>query len=215
MLYGKFVELVSISDVFIMFSNTKQYNYVVYGETFFINRGGDTMLVLDPSSEAIKARNESAQHEGDGIHIHVPIDPQQIAETFGLKVCEVPLQSNVSGFLLKKDGNPATIYVNQHDSDNRKRFTIAHEIGHFWYHRQDPDDDEYGYVEYRDDLSSRGTDSVERWANAFAAELLMPAQYVRVAWARGDSVAKIQNELKVSEAALSHRLAKLGLLSHG
>lgn len=135
----------------------------------------------DPFQEAIRARLETVS-SSDG-HLTVPVKPEEIAEQFGLAVVRTPLENNVGGFILKKHGEAVRIYVNSNDSQERQRFTLAHEIGHYWLHRDDGG--EFGYVEYRGELSTRGTDPVERWANSFAAELIMPARYIRMAWAGG------------------------------
>lgn len=166
-------------------------------------------IVKDPFQEAVRARLETVS-SSDG-HLTVPVDPEKIAEQLDLEVVLTPLESKVGGFVLKKNGEAVKIYVNSNDSWERRKFTLAHEIGHYWLHRND--DGEFGYVEYRDELSTRGTDPVERWANSFAAELIMPARYIRMAWARGDSLDSIQKQLGVSDAAFGHRLVNLGLIS--
>lgn len=163
----------------------------------------------DPFQEAVRARLETVS-SSDG-HLTVPVDPEKIAEQLDLEVMLTPLESKVGGFILKKNGEAVRIYVNANDPLERRKFTLAHEIGHYWLHRDD--DGEFGYVEYRDELSTRGTDPVERWANSFAAELIMPARYIRMAWARGDSLDSIQKQLGVSDAAFGHRLVNLGLIS--
>ena len=163
----------------------------------------------DPFQEAVRARLETVSSSDR--HLTEPVDPEKIAEQLDLEVVLTPLESNVGGFVLKKNGEAVKIYVNSNDSWERRKFTLAHEIGHYWLHRDD--DGEFGYVEYRDELSTRGTDPVERWANSFAAELIMPARYIRMAWARGDSLDCIQEQLGVSYAAFGHRLVNLGLIS--
>lgn len=173
-----------------------------------VNDCGGDAIVKDPFREAVRARLETVSSL-DG-HLTVPVDPEKIAEQFGLEVVRAPLENNVGGFILKKNVGAIRIYVNSNDSQEEQRFTLAHEIGHYWLHRDD--DGEFGYVEYRDELSTRGTDPVERWANSFAAELIMPASYIRMAWARGDSLDSIQEMLGVSDAAFGHRLVNLGLI---
>lgn len=165
-------------------------------------------IVKDPFREAVRARLETVS-SSDG-HLTAPVEPEKIAEQLGLEVVRTPLKNNVGGFILKKHGGAARIYVNSNDPQERQKFTIAHGIGHYWLHRDDGG--EFGYVEYRGELSTRGTDPVERWANSFAAELIMPARYIRMAWARGDSIDSIQERLGVSDAAFGHRLVNLGLI---
>jgi Zn-dependent peptidase ImmA (M78 family) len=100
----------------------------------------------------------------------------------------------------------------------RQRFTIAHEIGHAVLTAQD-----FLYVDkvarLRDARSAQGTDPAEVEANAFAAELLMPADMLeREVQRRGgldvydqDDVLELAGEFQVSTQALLIRLNMLGL----
>lgn len=100
----------------------------------------------------------------------------------------------------------------------RRRFTAAHELGHFVLHR-----DRMGRfradVKVYDDADDG--DELEREANRFAAELLMPAE-VCVARAkelsdrygrcpRGVLAYRLSSELLVSRAAMRYRLKSLGV----
>lgn len=89
----------------------------------------------DPFQEAVRARLETVS-SSDG-HLTVPVDPEKIAEQLGLEVVLTPLESKVGGFVLKKNGEAVRIYVNSNDSWERRKFTLAHEIGHYWLHRND------------------------------------------------------------------------------
>ena len=88
--------------------------------------------------------------------------------------------SNISGFLLMGLAQPV-IGVNKKHPITRQRFTIAHEFGHYLLHRYDAENLHVDYefrVKLRDDLSAQGTDVEEREANYFAAELLMPIDFL-------------------------------------
>src|SRR5207245_482886 len=62
---------------------------------------------------------------------------------------------------------------------NRQRFTIAHEIGHLLLHRGATFHvDEKSPIGFRNDRSSMATDEKEIEANQFAAELLMPRNFL-------------------------------------
>src|SRR5579884_4211489 len=58
-----------------------------------------------------------------------PVDVEQIAEALGLRVVAAQLGSDISGLLISKDGT-ASIAVERREPLVRRRFTIAHEIGH-------------------------------------------------------------------------------------
>lgn len=140
----------------------------------------------------------------------LPIDPVRIATTFGVKT-SAELDDNVSGMLVKKPGNDPEILLNKDDSRNRKRFTAAHELGHYVRRSERPD--QYEYVDYRDERSSSGTAEEERFANAFAANLLMPRGAVESLHAEGTPDFLLAKQFGVSREAMQHRLDNLALIS--
>src|SRR6266487_4675697 len=68
-----------------------------------------------------------------------PVDPVQIARDLGLDVQEAELEPNVAGAIFKETGQDPTIFINASDSPNRQRFTVAHELGHYVMHAEEPD----------------------------------------------------------------------------
>ncbi len=134
-----------------------------------------------------------------------PIDPARIADHLGLVVRHATFNDpTISGAL--RDG---TIYVNYNDLPTRQRFTIAHEIGHAVLHSTEAEP----FVDlYRSSVSSLGTNQLERDANAFAAELLMPedllTRYCDLIEVNPDELAAI---FQVSPQAMRNRLNNLRL----
>lgn len=149
--------------------------------------------------------------DDDGM-VEFPISPIALAEKLGIRVSlSNSLGPNVAGVIVKDDKEAgARIYLSEADGRNRQNFTCAHELGHF-FSRQYLAESKYGFVDKRDDLSSSGEDADERWANKFAAELLMPAFAVRKFFADGLSVNKLAREFGVSEQAMGFRLRNLEL----
>lgn len=98
-----------------------------------------------------------------------PLAVFQLAAALGLEVEKLPLDEFVSGYLKKTDGR-WIIGVNSLHHPNRQRFTVAHELGHYFLHRdQGP---------FEDGLLFRKENQFnlrEREANEFAALLLMPS----------------------------------------
>jgi Zn-dependent peptidase ImmA (M78 family) len=148
-----------------------------------------------------------------------PVPVERIAKALGAAVRYAPLDDALSGMAYVKDGVPV-IGVNSLHHPNRQRFTIAHEIAHLVLHR------EYitaavhvdtTFVLNRDEKAATGTDAIEIDANAFAAELLMPADLLREAVYREsdledeDTVAGIARKFKVSTAALQNRLLNMAM----
>jgi Zn-dependent peptidase ImmA (M78 family) len=141
----------------------------------------------------------------------VPVDPVAIARTAGLRVLEAPLDENTLGALVKQPGQDPTILLNEADSKNRRRFTCAHELGHFV--RRSEEADEYSRVDLRNSLSTTGEDPEEVYANEFAACLLMPEREVKKLAQSGMSDLEMAIHFKVSREAMQFRLKNLGLMS--
>jgi Zn-dependent peptidase ImmA (M78 family) len=136
------------------------------------------------------------------------VDPFQVAEALGVHVAEDRLDPDTSGILqLRKNSRPLII-LNIGDGVRRKRFTCAHELGHY-VKRQD--EDWLEHVDYRDEAASLGVDSDEKFANGFAASLLMPEHLVEQRVGVGEGEAEMADHFRVSEAALVNRLKSLGL----
>ena len=138
-----------------------------------------------------------------------PVDPVTIAHSLGIKVMTSDdLPKDVSGAILKDRDEDPVIYLSDRDSDNRKRFTCAHELGHFV---QRQSEDHFEYV----DLRNQDTTPEEVFANQFAAALLMPKDEVhRLArvYRRPEERWMLARHFGVSSEAISVRLSRLGLL---
>jgi Zn-dependent peptidase ImmA (M78 family) len=107
----------------------------------------------------------------------VPIDPVRIARELDLQVFISPMDSELSGALVKERGEDPVIYLSAADAVNRRRFTCAHELGHYQQHVGAA---EIEFIEKREVFYNPGTKEEEVYANAFAAALLMPAASVRI-----------------------------------
>jgi hypothetical protein len=157
--------------------------------------------VRDPRAAALLRR----YHERFGGSLQPPVPVEAIAEDLlGLSVAESE-SLKVSGMLLPAERE---VWLNAAESPERRRFTLAHEVGHWVCQvlegRGAPvmcRKDEVGVGEGR---------ALEREANVFAAELLMPEPDVRRRF-RG-SIDDLTSNFKVSSEAMSWRLYNLGLV---
>jgi Zn-dependent peptidase ImmA (M78 family) len=107
-----------------------------------------------------------------------PIDVRAIVQSLDILISEAPNDDqNMSGLILRSKGM-TLIGVNSDHSENRKRFTIAHELGHYKLHDKGVfvDPEQNFSIMYR--RKTDGYDPEESEANAFAAELLMPEDWV-------------------------------------
>jgi len=96
------------------------------------------------------------------------------------------LENEVAGLIkrdVEKGGESGyAIFVNAHHSEARRRFTIAHEIGHFVLHRSHIG----GGIMEDVLLRAEGfSNSQERQANAMAADILMPKALVEQTQKKG------------------------------
>ena len=88
----------------------------------------------------------------------------------------------------------------------RNRFTVAHELGHVLLRHVHEDKNRLR------DTTFGNSDPVERAANTFAAELIMPEQKVREMFIGSPTVQQLAEAFGVSNAAMSYRLQNLGLV---
>lgn len=145
---------------------------------------------------------------------------EKIAKHLGVDIKGEDLDFDVSGlFVMKND--KYYIRYNNTESEQRQRFTIAHELGHFILHKEDKPlfVDKNEKILYRNFDSSTGEIKKEREANAFAAALLMPRFLLRQVISKApnnvdDVVNYLATEFNVSEQAMSFRLSNLGYLNN-
>jgi Zn-dependent peptidase ImmA (M78 family) len=119
------------------------------------------------------------------------------------------LPAKISGFIKQID-NKVSICVNHFDSLNRKRFTVAHELGHYFCHRDELIE---GIVDGVDTLNRDGKiDPMEIEANNFAANILMPEEIFTALWIEKKcSIPYMSEYFFVSESAIITRARFLGL----
>ncbi|WP_408589299.1 ImmA/IrrE family metallo-endopeptidase [Novosphingobium sp.] len=146
-----------------------------------------------------------------------PVPVERIIKRRNIKVQFSPLDKELSGMALIKDGI-SIIGVNALHHPNRQRFTMAHELGHHVMHHEAINgtvhvDKGFAMILMRDDLAAQGTDRMEIEANAFASELLMPASILEKLLDVGSvdldetsTLEAIAKRFKVSLSALQYRL---------
>lgn len=110
----------------------------------------------------------------------VPTDPFEIAKAKDILVAPKPVKAvGVSGFLMKVGDDFAITYATDIDNAGRQRFTVAHELGHYFLAGHP----EYLFANGSSVHSSRSgfvaKDPYELEADHFAAGLLMPSEPFR------------------------------------
>lgn len=146
------------------------------------------------------------------------VDPRAVAEALGAEVVEIQDDSTSSGMVVRQ-GARIIIGVNVKHHVNRRRFTVAHELGHMLLHADQPlivDNDGLSLIGRRAEGESTAR---ELQANSFAAALLMPEDWVEealggkeVAVDDDPAVAALAKKFGVSQQAMMFRLINLGYL---
>lgn len=136
-----------------------------------------------------------------------PLAVEAVAEDLlGLDVAEVELDA-ISGLLYPAERR---IFLNSADTPARRRFTLAHELGH-WICQCVGRDAAPVYCRAVDVGLDPAPRALEREANIFAAELLMPEPAVRAAFAEAPSPVRLCSHFGVSPEAIAWRLYSFGL----
>jgi Zn-dependent peptidase ImmA (M78 family) len=113
-----------------------------------------------------------------------PVDVQGIISDLGIQYAEETRPDSMSG-LIERYGDGYRIVVNAAHSRVRRRFTAAHELGHYVYHRDLIGDGIFDDAAYRTtDVSGRYVNPKirlehETQANRFASVVLMPSSLIQ------------------------------------
>jgi Zn-dependent peptidase ImmA (M78 family) len=143
-----------------------------------------------------------------------PVNVEAAAQSLGVEVRQAYLDQNISGQIEKLPDGRYRITVNAADVLTRQRFTIAHELGHFVFHRpligNGVDDDRaYRSTSAGQYFNTRIGPKQETEANRFAANLLMPKHLIDHLKARGIiSTEDLAKALSVSVPAMRVREGK-------
>lgn len=133
---------------------------------------------------------------------NAPTDLIEIARVQGVDIQPLdPNDNEASGWFRNTQDGPV-ILINQNRSHAHQRFTLAHELGHYFLKHGDAARDTAAQ------LRTRHPNEIS--ANRFAAELLMPKQKVEDLLAEGYSQREMARIFDVSNEAMGYRLENLG-----
>ncbi len=164
------------------------------------------------------------------------IDMEELVKAHAIHYFDKKLQSNISGASMTTENGKQVIVVNKHQPSTRKKFTIAHELGHLLLkHDTALNTQDKGTIDqqkqyntpsqilFRDDKTSEGSDWREIEANHFAASLLMPREILNKEihkliqknsrkYLCEDDVRDLAETFGVSSISMSIRLSRLGFI---
>ena len=143
-------------------------------------------------------------------------DIEELVKQLGILYSEKVLGKNVSGASAIHD-DIKLIVVNSQHNPPRKRFSIAHELGHLFLHPESLVNFSAQSVLYRDGVPSEKTDQLEIEANYFAACLLIPERLIiheiggRTEFDE-EAIEILARKFKVSQIVMSLRFISLGFV---
>jgi Zn-dependent peptidase ImmA (M78 family) len=145
--------------------------------------------------------------------LSAPVPVFQILEDLGLGPKFEVMDDNISGWIERKPDNSYRVAVNSSHAHVRQRFTAAHELGHYFYHRDLLGQGVGDTRAYRAETTPFPNSAIqpihERQANSFAANLLMPRTAISALRARG--IADVQDLAYALEVSLHAMCIRLGI----
>lgn len=172
--------------------------------------------------KAVRLAKETLEKVWDGT---LPVRPDMLADRIRLSVTQKngektshtirmdamsdwDLQgaSGLARFAEDEPNRPFVCVYNADEHQNRRRFTMAHELGHVMLGHVKP-----GVEPRRDMTFNAYGDPIEIAANAYAAELLMPENMVRKYVDSGADIKRLASIFGVSTSAITNRLKNLGI----
>lgn len=183
----------------------------------FINKEIDTYKFID-------------YLKNQGFDFKIPVNIEEIINFLSIEIKNKPdfRKIKVTGNITVKNGIPS-IWINpmQNKMVERKRFTLAHELGHYILHiaptnKLNDEIDDEKIVYNRDD----NWDKIEMQANNFSAQLLMPsnlvseeAEKIIIEYKKTNNeripkdiiIEKLAKKFEVSLSAMEFRLSSLGV----
>ncbi|ATB36269.1 hypothetical protein CYFUS_001683 [Cystobacter fuscus] len=160
-----------------------------------------TISLRKPQWRVMREKRASASQLLQAFGIHQPPVPiEDIVEWLGVHLNYVQ-NAGWSGAVKITPPNRADIWVANDESYVRRRFTLAHEIGHLMLHNAEEET-------YRDVSFAGSRKEVE--ANNYAASLLMPFRMLEAYVDEyGPRVSVLASAFEVSEAAMRIRLENM------
>lgn len=138
-----------------------------------------------------------------------PVDINKVALALNIKVVPYDFPDKRRG-MVYLDEKVKVIGINKNNPLNLQRFTVAHELGHYinghaHFNEVYMENEKYKYADSHFQQ--------EREADMFAAEILMPKEFLISDLDEiGLDIKKLTEKYQVSEQAMHIRLSSLGLI---
>jgi Zn-dependent peptidase ImmA (M78 family) len=157
----------------------------------------------------LRVRYSRIQREVETLHSRYsvncpPVDVAGIAERAGAAISYERLEDDLSGFFVRGKTN-FVIGVNKWHPDTRQRFTIAHELGHYFLHDFDDVHVDRAF-RFRSPISAKAVDIEEIEANTFAAWILIPERML-LSDIRSSGI-DLQDDDRIQELAVRYAVSQ-------
>lgn len=132
-----------------------------------------------------------------------PIDNLiSVIEKSGIVVCEIDGENEFNGKCVVTDKGQPVILINKNMPNDRKRYTLAHELGHMVMHIDFP-------------YSDKTEKEIEKEANLFASEFLIPLREVKqeLMNLRYSHLDTLKMYWKVSKASIIYKAETYSLIT--
>lgn len=141
--------------------------------------------------------------------LKLPVDLTSIAANNKIEVYVGKLPDDISGAIrYNKDKNVFEILVQETDGYQRQRFTVAHELAHFFLQKETLKSSEEIHF---DTLYRKEKNEQEREVDYLAGAILMNEEILKRLFKVNSSIKLLADTFEVSEAAMNVRLSILGL----
>ncbi len=148
------------------------------------------------------------------LNLEAPVDLHRVAKKLKIEIHEREFVEAIDGIYLRLPGAPPVIGINTSHKKpfTRRRFTLAHEIGHHLLGKHISPGKQLFFFD--SGKSPKGI--IERACDRFASMLLMPTHLVRkfydeLEYNQSNRVSIMANRFEVSTWAMRRRLRELGL----
>lgn len=168
---------------------------------------GDGMIMGKNKNKSLEDFSLQILEKND--MLKVPVDLIAIAKNNKIEVYQTELPDEISGAIrYDKQTSKFQILLNQKESYVRRRFTLAHELAHFFLEREKLQQEENIHF---DTMYRKIKNPDEKNVEYLAGALLMNESILRDLYEINPSIKFLSNIFRVSESAVTVRLMKLGI----
>ena len=190
---------------------------VIYFNKFYKDtkrKGGTMSMHIDNLAKSILEKYDL---------LELPVDPFKLAHIENIDIYNANFkkldQDYVLGAIQKDKNENISIYINERDAYTRRRFTLAHELGHYYLGHLNGHANQIVELERNAGYNTNNIQEIQ--ANQFAASLLMEKssviEYYNILKNSNHTfnyiLATLSDIFGVSQQAMNFRLKNLGLLN--